>query len=431
MPTALGKVDGKDEISASLESFNPLSEEHSYTATYLRKYGIGNINSMKMNLIENKLREGFYKDLPSPYTLSRSITELFLNHYYDETDLNNRTAVTDALLKCFFASIGDPYAYYRNKEEFAAYIDMLSGNNSFVGIGISIDVNTLEIITVYRDSPAERAGILAGDILYAVDGKTTDDYTADEITDLIKGEIGTEVKITLIRNGEKIDVTAIRDKLTEKTVFYELTENGSIGYITISQFTGTTHAQFCEAVDYMTENNVKALCIDVRGNPGGDLNSVVNIIDYLIPDAKDRMIACYTENSGTHTFYTQDGHGVDVPIAVLCNKGTASAGELFTAAMRDFDDIGVIDAVTVGTVTYGKGVVQTSEYLTDKTGITYTIGYYNPPCNINFDGKGIEPDLPIELVDRNDDIQRDAAYEELYKMIGIQDDIDMISLLAA
>ena len=170
-------------------------------------------------------------------------------------------------------------------------------------------------------------------------------------------------------------------------------------------------------MDYCEANGAVALVIDVRYNPGGLLSSVVSVIDYLTPDADGRRIASFTQSGQEYVYYTSDGHSVDLPIAVICNEGTASAGELFTAAMRDYGKDGVLDTVIVGTTTYGKGVVQSSYTLYDSSGITYTIGYYNPPSDVNFDGIGVIPEVEAKEVEGKD-APLDTATKEVLKLIN-------------
>lgn len=419
----------KTDIQNNIEANKNIDLGYKYTSSYIKKYGIGNINSYKINTIEDNLRTSFYKELPAGYVLAEKICTAFLESYYDSIDLTDKEAVTDAVLECYFDSIGDPYAYYRSATDFKDYLGTLEGNDSFVGIGVVINVETLEIITVYKDSGAYEAGVRPGDFLYGVDGKTVEDTSYEELANMLKGEEGTEVHVTLKRENELIEVTITRMLITEKSVTYQI-DDDKIGYIYISQFQETTTEQFVEAVDYCTENGALGIVIDVRYNPGGLLDAVVAVIDYIVPDANNRVIASYTASGAEYVYNTVDNHSVDIPIAVICNEYTASAGELFTAAMRDFSKEGVIKATIVGTQTYGKGVVQTNYTLYDLSGITFTIGYYNPPCDVNFDGIGVFPDVEVEEI-KESDLPLEKAKEALFDLIYTGTDAASIFVKAA
>ena len=405
----------KDQIQTNLENYGGEDLGYTYVSSYVKKYGIGNIDIYKLNYIETQLENDFYRELPSEYDLAQNICDLYLQYFYDKVDKTDQEAVTDAIVHCFLASLEDRYAYYRTAEEFEQYLSSLEGGNSFVGIGVMVDSQTLKVSMVYHDSGAAEAGIKHGDIIYGVEGKTLDDATPDELTALLRGEEGTTVNVTIKRGDEFINLTVTRKKLTEQSVSYEI-DKDNIGYIYISQFLESTDEQFAEAVDFCTKSGAVALIIDVRYNPGGLLDSVVNVIDYLVPDANNRVIATYSHGKNSYTYTTKDGHGVNIPIAVICNGGTASAGELFTAAMRDFAAANVIEAIVVGTQTYGKVVVQTSYSLYDGSGLTYTVGYYNPPCGINYDGVGIIPDF--EVADTQEtDVALNKAKTEILNIV--------------
>ena len=409
-------VTDKEIILSNLETLGGEDYGYDYVSDYVKKYGIGNVNSYKMNVIEQALEVSYYKELPTDRELAYEVVRLFVEHYYDKVNLEDTSEVTDAILKCLFASIGDPYAYYRTAAEFEDFLKLLEGNEEFVGIGVMMSNDTLEIVMVYPDSGAEEAGVLPRDVIHAVEGKTLEDVSVNEMLNLIKGEPNTTVNVTIKRGDELIDLAITRKVLIERSVYHTMTED-NIGVIQITQFLATTASQFAEAVDYCTEQGAVALVIDLRYNPGGLLNSVVSVIDYLTPDSEGRRVASYAQNTGEYVYYTSDGHSVDIPIAVICNERTASASELFTAAMRDYGRDGVMNTVIVGTTTYGKGVVQNSYTLYDSTGITYTIGYYNPPCDVNFDGIGVIPDFEVEEVD-GEDAPLSRALEEVTKLVN-------------
>ena len=411
---ANNEVLSKEEIQSNVEAYKNKDLSYDFTASYLKKYGIGNINYYKINLVEEYLETNFYKELPSKNERAITICNLFIENYYDSLDLGNKEAVTDAVINCYFNLLGDPYAYYRTAKQFEEYQSFIHEDETTVGVGIVINTQTLQILTVYKDSPAEKAGICEDDILYAVDGYTLDNCTKEELVNKLRGEEGTEVVITVLRDDTLLTTVAKRSAIIVRNVIYEMLED-NVGYIAISQFTGSTYEHFVEAVDYCTGKGAVALVIDVRSNPGGLLSLTSQVIDYLIPDAEDRVIATYTQSGTKYSYYTTDGHSVDVPIAVICNEGTASAGELFAAAIKDFDEAGIIDGIVVGKTTYGKGIAQTSIQLYDNSGITFTIGYFNPPSGVNFHGVGVSPDFEVVEIEEKD-APLSVATKELLKI---------------
>lgn len=408
------EVVGKEEIQDNLDTPAEDLKEYDYISSYIKDFGVGNVNSYKLNTIETQLETDFYKELPEEKELAKVTVELFLEYFYDDIDLENKEDVTDAILKCLFASIGDPYAYYRTVDEFAEYLESLETTEEKAGIGVLINRTTAEILMVYTGLSAELAGIQPGDIITSVNGTWMNAENREELLNSIPGEPGTEVTIAIRRNNDLVshEFTIMRTMFTG-TVFYKVDADG-VGYIQVTQFLEETESDFKDAVDHCVDGGAKALVIDMRYNPGGLLSSVTNMIDYLVPDAENRRIASYTQQGNEYVYYTKDGHSVDLPIAVLCNDQTASAGELFTAAMRDYAKDGILKTLIVGTKTYGKGIVQSSYTLYDLSGITYTIGYYNPPCNVNYDGIGITPDIVV--VSSKPVRQFDKAKEEILKI---------------
>lgn len=413
----------KEDILDRIESTQDNDFGYTYLSSYLKKYGIGNLNTYKINGIESTLEKEFYKSLPEEKELAKSVALLFLEVYYDKVDLNDKEAVTDAILNCLFSSIDDRYAYYRTKAEFEEYMHRLEGGDQFVGIGVLVSQDTLSVSMVFNDSGAEAAGIKARDIIWGVEDKTVEDTPKEDILNMLKGEVGTTVNVVVKRGDELLEFTVERKLLDQRSVYHEMHDDG-IGYIQIIQFLENTPEQFKEAISFCEENGATALVIDVRYNPGGLLNSVVDIIDYLTPDDPTRRIGSYTTNGYEHVFYTDDGHSVDLPIAVICNSDTASAGELFTAAMQDYGNTGVLETVILGSTTYGKGVAQNSYTVYDSSGITFTIGYFNPPSNVNFNGIGVIPDIEVGEVD-GDDAPLAKAKEEVLKLTDKKDGVEL------
>ena len=410
----------KNEITNNIENTESEVLDYSYLSAYIKEYGIGNINTYKINQAESYLKNYFYKELPDKSTLAKEIVKLFIENYYDHIDITNKDVVTDAVLDCFLSSIGDRWAYYRTAEKYEDYSNGLEGGSEFVGIGVHVDTTTLEISMVLRDSGAYEAGIKPRDIIYGVDDKNVENTSSSDLLNMIQGAEGSTVKIIVQRGDELKEFTVTRKRLIDKTVNYDIDEN-NLGHIQITQFLGTTISEFIEAVDYCTEKNVKALIIDVRDNPGGLLNSVVKVVDYLTPDAEGRRIASYTQSGQNIVFYTGDKHGVDVPVVVLCNENSASGAELFTAAMRDFGKAGVLNTLIIGETTYGKGLVQTSYILYDSSALTFTIGYYNPPCDVNFNDIGVIPDIEVKDDTLGTDIPLSTAIEKALELANKKD----------
>lgn len=406
----------KDEIISSVEA-GP--KEGKKLSECIVQYGV-NVSKNKLNSAESIYKQYYYKTIPAASELAHSAMLIFAEKYIDTVDLADRTAVTDAILNSYVEAIGDPYSNYFTKEQYKEYVGSLSGDENKVGIGVMIEANyqdvTLRVTSVLPGSSAEAAGVKKGDYIIGVDGKYIEDEGIDGLYSLISGDVGTEVKIHVRRGGEELVLTAIRIEISDVTVVYEMMEN-KLAYIQVIQFKETTTEQFRKAVDDAIADGAVGIVFDMRDNPGGLLDSVVAMIDYIVPDGK--RIASYTIAKNAPTIYTsKDGHSVDLPITVLCNGGTASAGELFTAAMRDYGKDGTLDVRIIGENTYKKGVMQTSIEIYDGTAIKLTVAFYNPPCDINYDGVGVIPDVEVPTPETDEvDTQLERAITELLSLI--------------
>ena len=428
---------GKEDIQIAIDLYEGNSTEsalygktYSSTADVLYDLGFA-LNKQKIKNVEAVYSAYYYKELPDVKTLAITTARLFLENYYDAVPTNERETITTYLLKCYVAAVGDPYSSYFTSEEYSLFLGDLSGDEEKIGIGVmaesSYDKNTVKITSVISDSPAERAGIKRGDYIVAVDGERIEDIGVIAIVNNIAGEVGSTVEITVLRDGVEITLTAIREKISDVTVAYDVLD-GNIGYIQIIQFKSTTAAQFREAVDHLVDTvGVDSVIFDLRNNPGGELNAVLEMIDYVVPDG--HQLASYTIGKASKTvFYSEDGHRVDLPMVVLCNGGTASAGELFTAALRDFGEWGLLDVCIVGEQTYGKGVMQSSFNINGNDGLKLTVAFYNPPSDVNYDGIGVmvipeegeEPTTKVRhievIYDGNTDNQLTAAIAEIAEL---------------
>lgn len=317
--------------------------------------------------------------------LKKLIDETYL-HDVKEKDLN------EGIYKGYVEGLGDQYSAYYDKKEAKELTESLDGSFSGIGAVMTQDASSgvITITQVYDDSPAKKAGIKAGDILYRVEEKTVTGKDLDKVVSWIKGKKGTKVNLTLLRgtNSDKIKVTATRDVINVETVKYKVLEN-QIGYISISEFDSVTGAQFAKALKQLQKKHIGGLVVDLRNNPGGSLSTVCDILDSILPKG---LIVYTKDKNGKKEEYTSDEkHRLNLPMSVLVNGQSASASEIFAGAVQDYGK-----AEIIGTQTYGKGVVQNLFDLKDGTCVKLTTSEYFTPKGRNIDGKGITPDVKIE-----------------------------------
>ena len=300
--------------------------------------------------------------------------------------------LTEGIYKGYIDGLEDPYSVYYDEEETREMNETTSGEYQGVGFVVSQDKDT-EIITVlqvYEDSPAQEAGIKDGDILYKVDGEELSGLDLTEVVRKIKGEEGTEVELTVLRgdNAEEVTVTAVRRTIEAQTVSHEMKENG-VGYIRISEFDSVTYEQYKTALEDLEANGMQSLIVDLRSNPGGNLVTVCDILDLMLPEGT----IVYTEdkNGEKNEFTSDEENQFTKPLVVMMNGYSASASEIFAGAVQDYGT-----GQIVGTQSYGKGVVQQIFDLKDGTSLKLTIAEYITPNGRNINGEGITPDVEVE-----------------------------------
>ena len=307
--------------------------------------------------------------------------------YYEDVDAEE---LRDGQYQGLFENL-DSYSQYYTAEEYESLLeDTLEG--TYCGIGASLqqdeDTMTVTVVHVYDDSPAQEAGLQEGDVIVKVDDC---EATSVELTDLvsfIRGEENTSVHLVTYRDGETIEYDIVRKNLTFPTVESAMLED-SIGYIAVSEFTEATTEQFEEAISDLQSQGMEALIVDLRSNPGGVLTTVCDMLDDILPEG----LILYTEDrDGNRTEYTSsDERSLDIPLAVLVNGSSASASEIFAGAVQD-RGAGTI----IGTTTYGKGVVQSVQTLSDGSAFKLTTHTYFTPGGTCIQGIGITPDVEIE-----------------------------------
>lgn len=342
------------------------------------------------------------------------LEDIINKRFLYETDLKE---LESGLYRGLMSGLDDPYAVYYDETEYKELQESVSGTYCGIGVMVSQNIKTglVTVIKVFKDSPGEKAGILPGDILY----KVGDVEVATEDLDLIvskhiKGMEGTVVRLTVVRGSEQVELKAVREQIEVPTVEYKLLTDDT-GYVAVSQFDLVTADQFIKAVEDMETNGMKRMVIDLRGNPGGVLDSAVDMAAYLLPEGKFDGTIVYTEDKngkgeryycknglisfeGTNPQNTnprypkKDGHELDMPIAVLINENSASAAELFSGCLQDYGW-----ATIVGTTSFGKGIVQNLIPLTDGSAIKLTTEKYFTPSGFCLHEIGITPDVEVEL----------------------------------
>ena len=350
-----------------------------------------------------------------PLARAEEILSIVQREYYREVDAEAlETAAIDGML----AALGDPYTFYYTDEAYAAMNEETTGQ--YVGVGMLVGEaadGDLRVLRVFRGSPAEKAGIEAGDALLAIDGASVGGdapMSLSEASALLKGEGETPVEVEVERGGETLSFTLERGEVSINYVEYSILE-GDVGYLSIYQFTGDDVEGVKEAISAFQQAGVSALVVDVRSNPGGLLTDVVDICDMLLPEG----LIVYTEDrSGAREEFYADGEYWDVPMAVLVNGDSASASEIFAAAVQDTGR-----GIVVGEVTYGKGVVQTLHAFPEGDGMQLTTATYYTPSGASIHGQGVTPDIEVALAadasvtyhapDAASDAQLAAALEAL------------------
>ncbi len=313
-------------------------------------------------------------------------------YYGDNVSIDD---LQEGVYKGLVYALGDPYSEYYTKEELEEVVNSNKGVAYGIGAYISLNKqwNMAMINNVMEESPAQEAGLMAGDVIIEVDGESTQGMSVSQVVSLVKGREGTTVCLTIYREGEAdyLEINAVRGKLIEATTVNSGMLEGTdhIGYLRIIEFDGVTVDQYAEAMAVLKEEGMKALVLDLRSNPGGDVNAVVEIARKILP----KGMIVYTEDKyGNRKEYTCDGDKkFDLPLVVLVNEYSASASEILAGAVQDYE-MGTL----IGTTTYGKGIVQQIQRLEDGTAIKLTISAYYTPLGRNIHGIGITPDIELE-----------------------------------
>jgi carboxyl-terminal processing protease len=290
-------------------------------------------------------------------------------------------------------ALDDSYAAYYTPEETEANRKSQSGTYAGIGIGAAKDPDTggILVASVTAGSPAEKAGLEAGDIITEMDGEPTANLDISGVSSKISAMTGQEMKLTILRGTDTFSVSVTPGEVEEEEVSHEMKSDG-IGYIRISGFTKITTEQFQEALEDLKGQGMTKLIIDLRNNPGGLVDAATGCLDKIIPEG----LEVYTvEKDGTRTDYNSPGKDpLTIPLVLLVNGNTGSSAEIFTGACRDR-----LSCTIVGEKTYGKGIVQTTTTLADGSSIKFTTAHYYTPNGTDINGNGITPDIVVALAD--------------------------------
>ena len=344
-------------------------------------------------------------------TALASIRTILENEYIGEL---NDEQMLEMAIKGYVAGVGDEYTVYYTPDEMSDEYDTAMGN--YVGIGIYMIVNyeegTITVVEAMENSPAADAGLKEGDIIYAVD---REEITADNVQDMsnkIKGEENTTVKLGIKREDETLEIEVERRRIEVSHIESKMLD-GDIAYIQIADFDGGVAKEFKENYEKLASQGAKSLIIDIRSNGGGVVDEAIDILEMICDKGSILLIETDKHQNETIT-YSEEEPIVDIPIAVLVNGNSASASEIFAGALKDHEK-----ATIIGTQTYGKGVIQTLIRLKDGSGLKMTTDEYCTPNRNKINKIGIEPDITVELPDdieeltEENDTQLQRAIEEL------------------
>ena len=336
------------------------------------------------------------------------------DYYLNEID-NNK--LQDGIYKGMVDSLGDQYTVYYNTEEYKQFTTSSSGTYCGIGVAVSQNASTgaITVVKTFKKGSGEKEGMLPGDIIYKVKGKKIEGLELSKVVSQIKGEEGTYVKVTVLRDGKEIEFNLERRKLEIDTVTYRIEEKDGkkIGYIAVSEFDEVTASQFKNAIAELEKEGIKGLVIDLRDNPGGLLDVTCEMLDRMIK--KGILVYTVDKNGKRIDEEATDNLSFDKPVAILVNGNSASASEVFSGAMKDYNV-----ATLVGTKTFGKGIVQSIVPFGDGSAMKVTVSRYYTPNGINIHGTGIEPDVEVKLnekaikdgkLDRKEDNQLDKALD--------------------
>ena len=388
-------------------------------ATYLGVFYLGNMVATK-GVIMGTVPEKAIDDLSQVGDISKyynlfNLRNMLFSTYDGEIDDEK---LLEGAMKGMADAIGDPYTVYMNQDEFITFIE--SSQGSFYGIGAQLGIrdNNVTVIAPVEGSPAEKAGLKAGDIILKVDDYEVNELNTEAVVSRVRGEEGVPVTLTIKREGVEnpLEIEIVRAEIKTESVKGEILEDG-IGYIQLTTFSDEEVSdKFVEKLNELKQQGMKKLILDLRGNPGGYLNECVEIASNFIPEGE---VITYTIDKYDKKVISNSlgGDAIGMPLVVLVDGGSASASEVVTGALRDYEV-----ATIIGTRTFGKGIVQQLRVLpNDMGGLKVTTSKYYTPNGENIHGTGIEPnivvEIPQEVLDMDYDRSIDPQFQKALEVI--------------
>lgn len=339
--------------------------------------------------------------------------EKFDQKHINEEKLNDPQERVYGAIRGMIASLDDPYSGFMDPKEAEDFDQDMEGSFEGIGAELGMKEEILTVIAPIEGMPAQKAGLRAGDKIIKINGELAADHSIEEAVRKIRGPKGTEVTLTVLRNGEgkTKEITITRDHIELESVIYEKKENG-VGYIRITKFVEDTTDEFNKAMVKLITDNCRGVVIDVRNNPGGYLETAIEITSRFVPE--DQVIVWEQGRDGKKESYKALGGSTlaDLPVVVIQNEGSASASEILAGALRD-----IKNAPIIGAKSFGKGSVQVLETLDDGSSLRITIAKWLTPSGASIHDVGLSPDIEVEFTEEdyeNDrDPQLDRAIEEL------------------
>ncbi|MSS20263.1 S41 family peptidase [Pseudoramibacter porci] len=364
----------------------------SFGVFHLNKYYVFKANTSKIAKSTQKFAQ-----------LENSIDE----NYYKKVNIDK---LSEAAYKNMFKAIKDKYSIYYTKKEYRELTQEISGSYYGIGVVLSEDDNkNAYIVSVMKNTPAEKAGLKSGDVIKSIDGKNYLGKGSSAVANKVRGKVGSSVQLIIQRNGKdttmKVERTAVKNSTVTARTFKQ---NGKkIGYIYISEFAENTDEEFETELTTLRKKKIQGLIIDLREDGGGIVDTAVNISDQLI--YKGKIVTTKGRNGNSETYRATSKAQLDLPMVILVNQHTASASEILTGALQDYKK-----ATVIGTQTFGKGIVQSVIPMYDGSGYQITTAQYYTPKGRSINKKGITPDIVINennltenyLTDRDQQFQK-------------------------